>query len=271
MQEKRGFLNLLPIIISSLALLATAISIYVSFFRPVSISLQTSPYLYISNTIGGLPKAKLAVGIIGSGSTNKHLCISNITATIQRKKPDTEVQSPAREELLIPNIEEEPSDISRSEGQLPIYIHGGEEKVVNIEFGYENTVNKIIKIKEWAAALRNAISSEELKKQLDEIVVPAVNSYYQKQNIRGNWRVNPYADRPRTSSPFIESILNTLPPDEYSKYIFFTAGNYQLRVRFFSAQNALLKETVIDFSIDSSEAGRLISVFEEWTIKKIRY
>jgi len=269
-QEKSGLLNWVSIILSSLALVATGITIYVSFFRPVRISLQNSPYLYISNAIGGLPKAKLVIGIIGSGSTNRYQCISNITATIQRKRPDTDPQGPAKEELLIPNIEEQVSFFSRSADRLPIYIRGGEEKVVNIEFGYENTVNKIIKIKEWAASLKNAIPSEELKKQIDQIVGPAVSSYYQKRTIRSDFADALYS-KPKTPPVSIESILNRLPPDEYSKYIFFTAGNYQLRVRFLSAQNAILKETVIDFSIDSSEAGRLISVFDEWTIKKISY
>ena len=250
--------------ISILALLATGISIYVNYFRPVAIAVQISPYVYISNTIGGLPKVKMSLGIIGSGSGNKYECISNIRATIREKREGIEKGID-----MIPIAESRISifTLTRSDDILPIYIRGGNEKILSIEFGYENTVNKIVKIKEWAASLKNENISEEQKKAVDEIIAPYVGGYYSKSELKSD--LGYLIDLPKKPKISIESVLRNFSPDIARKYIFFTGGNYELTIKCYSASNRLIKECSINLSIDSLDAGRLMNVFDEWTVKRI--
>jgi hypothetical protein len=252
--------------ISIIALVATGINIYLNYFRSVTIAIQTSPYIYISNTIGGLPKVKMSLGIIGSGSEKKYECISNITATIREKREGIEKGID-----MIPDTQRGTSMFTRiftgSVDLLPIYIRGGNEKILNIEFGYENTVNKIVKIKEWAASLKNESISEEQKKAVDEIIAPYVGGYYSKSELKSD--LGYLIDLPKKPKISIESVLRNFSPDIARKYIFFTGGNYELTIKCYSASSRLIKECFINLSIDSLDAGRLMNVFDEWTVKRI--
>lgn len=138
-------------VMSGFAILVSAVALYFSAIRGIDVELAVSPYVYISNTLGGLPDMRIRFAIYANGPSTRFVPIRSSEVIVKS------LESPDDGELTLSIPESVVSDSG-----FPIILQGGkgysgDELFQHVE-GMNDRVNRITR---WFDKFSNSLPGEE--------------------------------------------------------------------------------------------------------------
>lgn len=242
----------IPIALSVVAILASAVTIYLEFFRPISLDIAVSRHAYVSNTKGGLPDIHLSIAFRANGPEAKSITIDSARVILTKSNTDERHE-------LISNPDSDPG-----ERAFPLILEGGDVVTQSALFSVNYNITELLnQYDTWCDRLANVFPNQS------ELVSRIRNNLKSRFLPTGAKSTNGDEDVSISASDdsliaFLESQVagmsdidqevSTLLADasvqEVQNLLFFVSGNYRMEIEVLDPFGSILAHHERGFVID---------------------
>ena len=240
----------IPIALSVVAIIASAVTIYLEFFRSISLDIAVSRHAYVSNTKGGLPDIHLSIAFRADGPEAKSITIDSARVTLIKSNTSE------RHELI------SSSDSSSNEKSFPLILEGGDvvtqRTLFSVDYNitellnqYDTWCDKLVNVfpdqSELVNSIRNDLKSRFLPTSVDDteeddsestsddsIMVILANEMTGMSDV----------------DQHVASLLSSASVQEIQNLLFFVSGSYEMKIEVLDPFGSILAPHQRSFTID---------------------